>query len=156
MKKSSVLFSLAFLVALSPMLSAQEDEGEVIVIADLNRSEVQGFIEEVQAQFYEIFNANNDDDRFDIVCYEATPTGSHIKREVCEPKFFVDARSANANSHRTGSDMLVNDATLRAEHSAEFEELQQRMEAMTTSNAQFRELASILTQLRARLAQLTR
>lgn len=141
------------------MLSVQalaQDDGEVIVIAELNRSEVQGFIEEVQAQFYEIFNANNEDNRYDIECYEATPTGSHIRREVCEPRFFIDARSENANNHRTGSENLLNDAALRAENSQEFEELQRKMEAMTAENAQFREIASILTQLQARLAQLNR
>lgn len=152
MKKLIIMLA----VFLPGLVLAQDDEGEVIVIADLTRAEVEDFIEEVQAQFYEIYNANNEDERFDIVCYDAVPTGSHIRQHVCEPKFFVDARSANANAHRTGSETLVNDNTLRAEHASDFEELQRRMEAMTTSNAQFREIASILTQLRARLAQLTK
>ncbi len=149
---------LLLLAALTPAFAFAQNanEEEVIVIAELNRAEVQGFIKEVQAQFYEIYNANNDDDRFDIECYEMTPTGSHIRQQVCEPKFFIDARSANANNHRTGSDNLVNDAALRADHAQDFEELQRRMEAMTTSNAQFREIASILTQLQTRLAQLNR
>lgn len=149
---------LVLLAALVPTIAAAQnsDNEEVIVIAELNRSEVVSFIEEVQAQFYQIFNANNDDDRYDVECYEMTPTGSHIRQEVCEPKFFIDARAANANNHRTGSDNLLNDSSLRADHASDFEELQSRMEAMTTSNAQFREIASILTQLRARLAQLNR
>ena len=147
---------LIMLTTLLPALAFAQDQEEVIVIADLSRREVTQFIEEVQAQFYEIYNANNEDDRFDIVCYDATPTGSHIRKEICEPKFFVDARSQNANAHRTGDDVLLDDRALRANHVRDFEELQQRMEAMTTSNAQFREIASILTQLRARLAQLTR
>ena len=106
---------LLLLAALTPAFAFAQNanEEEVIVIAELNRAEVQGFIKEVQAQFYEIYNANNDDDRFDIECYEMTPTGSHIRQQVCEPKFFIDARSANANNHRTGSDNLVNDAALR-------------------------------------------
>jgi len=150
------LVFLLFTLLSVQALAQNQDEGEVIVIAELNRSEVEGFIKEVQAQFYEIFNANNEDDRYDIECYDTTPTGSHIRRQVCEPKFFIDARSENANNHRTGSENLLNDTALRAENTQEFEELQRRMEAMTSENAQFREIASILTQLQARLAQLNR
>ena len=156
-KLTNLVLSVMSLLPVLPALAlAQDDEGEVIVIAELNRSEVNKFIEEVQAEFYAIYNANNDDDEFDIICYKATPTGSHISQEVCEPQFFFDARAENANNHYIGDDTLENDQALRAQHKSDFEELQRRMEAMTTSNAQFREIASILQQLRARLAQLTR
>lgn len=142
--------------AVSAVAQEDSEEGEVIVIAELNRAEVRQFIKEVQAEFYAVFNANNDDPKFNIECYEMTPTSSHIKQDVCEPKFMREARSRNANDHQVNNETLVNDKAIRAGQEQNYRELQERMEALTARNAQFRELASILTQLQARQAQLER
>ncbi|CAN0506421.1 unnamed protein product, partial [Discosporangium mesarthrocarpum] len=53
-------------------VSAQDDDGEVIVIAELNRAEVNQFIEEAEDQFYAIFNANVDDEDYRITCRRET------------------------------------------------------------------------------------
>lgn len=131
-----------------------EEEGEVIVIAELNRREVTQFIEEAEDQLYAIFNANNDDDRFDVECRSVTPTGSHIKQRVCEPRFMTEARAKNVSESRLANETLLTDSGLIADQSGMYSQLTEKMEEMAANNAEFRQIASILQQLRARLAQL--
>jgi len=150
------LLRLIIPMLLAPMTLAQEpaEDEDVIVIAELNRAEVRQFIEEVEAEVYEIFNTHNDDDAFDIACRDETPTGSNISQQLCEPRFMTEARSKNANDHRLGIDDLLTPRGLRAELEAEFRQLTEKMEALAAENAQFREVVGILNALRARQAQL--
>lgn len=150
------LVRLLILMLLAPMALAQEaaEDEEVIVIAELSRAEVRQYIEEVEAQVYEIFNANNDDDAFDIFCRNETPTGSNIQQRVCEPQFMTDARAKNVNDFRLGGDELLTPRGLNAELEAEFQQLTEKMEALTTENPSFREIVGILNALRARQEQL--
>ncbi len=146
---------LGLLSALPAVAQDNAEEGEVVVISELSRDEVTQFIEEAEDQLYAIFNANNDDDRFDIECGDFTPTGSHIKRRVCEPRFMRQARAENVTDSRFTDQTLLTDTGLRADQQANYDELQEKMEELTRNNAQFREIAGILQQLRARLGQLT-
>ena len=151
------LLTLCMALSLTPWLHAQdsnEDEGEVIVIADLNRAEIRQFIEEVEAEVYEIFNAANDDDAYDIFCRSETPTGTNIPQRICEPRFMTDARAKNVNDHRMGVDELLTPRALQAELEPEMQRLTEKMDALGRENAQFREVVQILSALRARQAQL--
>ena len=133
---------------------AQDDEGEVIVISELNRAEVEQFIEEAEDQFYEIFNTNVDDDGFKISCRRETPTGSNIPVRVCEPKFMVDARARNANTFGFNAGVVEADRSIRTAVEPQYQQLQQKMEQMTQEVPAFAQIASILAQLRARREQL--
>lgn len=135
---------------------AQDDEGEVIVIAELNRTEVRQFIEEAEDQFYAIFNANVDDEDYKIDCREETPVGSNISIRVCEPKFMNDARAENANTFRFNPGVAETDIAIRARLEPEYQRLQELMEELTQELPAFAQIASILAQLRARQAELTR
>lgn len=159
--KSLSLFLLGVLFL--PVATAQNqssdagesaEEGEVIVIAELNRREVRQFIEEVEDQLYEVYNAVNDDDDFDIFCFQYKPTTSNIRERVCEPRFFTDARAENAKNSFEVTDEMLSPSGLRAEYENEFEELTAKMEAAAAENPQIAELANILNQLRARQQQL--
>ncbi len=147
---------LACLLCVCPLLLslAQDDEGEVIVISELNRAEVKQFIEEAEDQFYEIFNTNVDDDDFKISCRRETPTGSNIPIRVCEPKFMVDARARNANNFGFNAGVVEADRSIRAAVEPQYQQLQQRMEQMTQEIPAFAQIANILAQLRARREQL--
>ena len=149
-----LLFGISFLLP-SLLVSAQEEEGEVIVIAELNRAEVRQFIEEAEDQFYEIFNANLDDDDYKITCREETPTGSNISVRVCEPEFMIRARAENARQLNINFGALTTDQAIRAGLETEYTRLQEMMEQMTQEVPEFAQIASILTQLRARQNQLT-
>ena len=39
---------------------------------------------------FEVFNSLNSDDEFDIHCYQEAPTGSHIKKRVCQTNYVRD------------------------------------------------------------------
>ena len=150
--KNILLATLLLLPTLQ--VTAQDQEGEVIVIAELSRAEVDQFIEEAEEQFYAIFNANIDNDDYKITCRQETPTGSNIPIRVCEPAFMVEARADNANTFGFNAGVVVTDQALRAGLEPEYKRLQEAMEKMTRDNAQFAQIAGILTQLRARRQQL--
>ncbi|MCG8415651.1 MAG: hypothetical protein MI746_15655 [Pseudomonadales bacterium] len=152
--KHLILASLFTLVSY-PAFSQDEEEGEVIVIAELNRAEVSQFIEEAEEQFYAIFNANVDDDDFKISCSRQTPTGSNISQRVCEPEFMNKARADNANAFTFNRGTELSENEIRTSLQPQFDLLQEKMQQMTTENPEFAQIANILTQLRARLNQLT-
>ena len=145
-----------FLLLALPMLpaAAQDGEGEVIVISELNRAEVEEFIEEAEDQFYAIFNANVDDEDYQISCRRETPTGSNIPIRVCEPTFMVRARAENANTIGFNAGVVVPDSAIRASVEPEYKRLQEKMEQMTQEVPEFAQIAGILSQLRARRDQL--
>ena len=147
---------LACLLCASPLLLslAQDEEGEVIVISELNRADVEQFIEEAEDQFYEIFNSHIEDDDFKISCRRETPTGSNIPVRICEPKFMVDARARNANTFGFNAGVVEADRSIRTAVEPQYQQLQQRMEQMTQEVPAFAQIASILAQLRARRDQL--
>lgn len=147
---------LVLLIAYSGLYSlAQEDEGEVIVIAELNRAEVRQFIEEAEDQFYAIFNANVDEDDYKITCRKETPTGSNISVRVCEPEFMIRARADNMASFQFNRGTELTNSSIRATLEPEYRRLQAKMEEMTREIPEFAQIASILTQLRARRDELT-
>ena len=147
---TAILFMLP---ALS--LLAQDEEGEVIIIAELSRAEVEEFIEEAEDQFYAIFNANIDDEDYMISCRKETPTGSNIPIRVCEPKFMVDDRARNANTIGFNAGVVEADRAIRTSVEPQYQQLQEMMEQMTKDVPAFAQIAGILTQLRARREQLT-
>ena len=147
---------LACLLCACPLLvsQAQDEEGEVIVISELNRTDVEQFIEEAEDQFYEIFNTNIEDDDFKISCRREPPTCSNIPIRVCEPKFMVDARARNANNFGFNAGVVEADRAIRTAVEPQYEQLQQMMEQMTQEIPAFAQIANILGQLRARREQL--
>lgn len=150
----SLLLGLSMSATVLAQDSAAPDiDGEVVVIADLSRSEIDDAILEIEEDFYRVFNAGNDDRAFDVVCRTETPVGTHFSQRVCEPNFLSRARTRNINDHQLG-EIRLSESALRDSLAAEFAELARRMEALAQSSPQFVELAGILQTLRARRAQL--
>jgi hypothetical protein len=149
------LFLALLLLVPGLTIVAQEEEGEVIVISELSRPEVREFIEEAEDQFYEIFNANIDDEDYKITCSRQTPTGTNIPIRVCEPQFMLRARADNQSTFQFNRGAELTNEALRASLQPEFDRLQAKMEEMTQEIPEFAQIASILSQLRARLAELT-
>ncbi len=156
-KLHQTLLALASLLCFVTPALAQDnsdEEGEVIVIAELSLVEVEQFIVEVEEQFYAAYSAVNEDDDFDIRCRQEIPTGSNIPRRVCEPVFLQKSRADNVNDNFRGIATLLGEDGLRAENAQEFRELAEKVEAAAKANPQVAELGSILRQLQARRAQL--
>ena len=150
------LLVAALFILPAVLVNAQENEGEVIVIADLNREEVEQFIEEAEDQFYAIFNSSIDDDDYKITCRQEIPTGSNIPVRVCEPAFMIRARAENANTFGFNAGVVVPDKAILSSVRPEYERLQQMMEQMASEVPEFTQIASILTQLRARRNELNK
>jgi len=148
-------FLLALLFTLPFLPAAAQEEGEVIVIAELSRSEVTQFLEEAEDQFYAIFNANVEEDDYEISCRKERPTGSNILVRMCEPAFMIKARAENANWIGFNAAAIVTDQAIRSGLEPEYARLQEKMEQMTQDIPEFAQIGSILAQLRTRHNQLT-
>ena len=67
------------------------DTEEIIVLADLSKTEVQQYIIEVETDIYRMFNASNGNDNLNFTCSNEIPTGSHFPQRVCEPAFLTES-----------------------------------------------------------------
>lgn len=153
MKKSvsaflSVISSTLILAAAAPQSIAAEEQ---IFIEDLTPSQLRSEIKKIETEFYRVFNASLDDDELSVVCYDHLPTGSNIKREVCEPQFVVDKRAENANDSQFGVDSLLTAASLQRDLADEFEALNKAMVELAEESEYFSQLNGILAALRDEL-----
>jgi len=149
------VLTIAMLGALA-VLPAQGAEEEQIVIEDLTPAQLRDEIEKIQTEFYAVFNRNNDDDAFDVVCQKFTPTGSNIPQTGCEPGFVTARRGENANDYRLGTDDLLSQDALLRELQPQFAQLTEKMNALAATDQYFRELSQILQMLNARLREISR
>jgi hypothetical protein len=87
-------------VALTPPNLADVDSLEEIIISG-DRDSLSGArkaMVEAEERLYARFNELNKDDAFDIVCSEYAPTGTLLRRRVCEPRGLERWTSAEAQS----------------------------------------------------------
>ena len=135
-----------------PAVAAEQEQ---IVIDDLSLAELREQIEIVQTEFYRVFNAMNDDDKFDIICHRYMPTGSNISRDACEPQFVIDKRADNVKESRFGNDTLMDHDALMASLQPQFEELTRKMNTIAAESQYFSELNQVLGMLNDRLREIT-
>lgn len=137
---------------------------EVIVRPRVTRAHLRELITEVEDDFFAKFNELNLDDAYDIACYKHTPTMSHISERVCEPWFVLNTRNLNSSEvtmflGSTGkwtpgsarSAYILTPRTLQRETRSDYEILQEKMEELTKSDAEFRSIGNALAELKARL-----
>lgn len=88
------------LVSAQEVPSAPTDTPEELVITG-ERSAMQLRLQmfEAERRTYELFNAFNDEARFDISCSVQGRTGSRFERQVCQPEFEIQAERAHAQSY---------------------------------------------------------
>jgi hypothetical protein len=85
--------ALAQEVASSPR-GADVDE---VIVPGRRPPNLRVEIERLEATVYDRFNALNNDDDFDIHCFEQAPTGSNIPLRKCAPNFVIEAESNAAS-----------------------------------------------------------
>ena len=94
MTKLTLILSMIAVSQLALGQSAEDsDIEEIIVIGQLSRSAVRSQIIRVEADVYNFYNANNGNEKLDIICREVTLTGTRIPQRVCEPVFLTEARN---------------------------------------------------------------
>ncbi len=76
------------------ILVEQETLEEIVVIGQRSLSSMRTEIIEVENKVFDIFNAVNSDNDYDVSCRRETPSFSHIPQRVCRPRF-VDRIEAN-------------------------------------------------------------
>lgn len=154
--RSIVSISTIFLLTTSISSNAAEENqnGELIIISELSRSEVSSLIVEAEDQLYEFFNANNQNNMNDIYCAKVKSTGSNISKRVCEPKFLVNARTNNRTDLQDSFALSEPQWAVNGSLKEEYKELQSEMEKLSENNQQFREISVIVTQLNARKKEL--
>lgn len=80
-----------------------EAKARIAAVERMSKSELNDEIERVEAIFYDRLNAHIADKRQRVHCAHYTPTGSHIKRWSCEPRFVAEASSYAAREVLEGS-----------------------------------------------------
>lgn len=88
----------ASLACWSAIACAQDtsDDLEEVIVRGQRLSDFRSALEAARARVYELFNALNSDDAFDVHCREEAPTGSRVRQQVCRPRFVDDISSAAA------------------------------------------------------------
>jgi hypothetical protein len=72
---------------------------EILVIGERSKMQLRLQMWEAEANAYAIFNQFNDERRFEISCDLRAPTGTRIKRQLCTPRFQLDATSDHAKDY---------------------------------------------------------
>lgn len=154
--RSILIISTIYLLTTSISSSAGEknQDGELIIISELSRSEVNSLIVEAEDQMYELFNANNENNMNDILCSKVKSTGSNISKRVCEPNFLVNARTNNRTDLKDSFALSETQWAVNGSLKEEYKELQSEMETLSKNNQQFKEISVILSQLNARKKEL--
>lgn len=131
---------------------------EVVVTPNVTRGQLEKLLVQIEDDFFEKFNELNIDNDYDVNCYEFVPTGTHIRRRVCEPEFFMDRRSENASEHvlalmqkHVFPPPLLGRRDLRAVTVQEFEILQGKMEEMNRTDLELRSIGEALAKVKSRI-----
>ncbi len=129
---------------------------EIVVTPMLQISDLRKLMAEAEDDTYAKYNELNLDDDYDIMCWRSKPTMSHITRRTCEPLFLTRERSDNhgfallnmARKNGVGFG-IASELQLKLMLKREYEELQRRMAAFTSTDPEFRALMQKLLDLRA-------
>ena len=132
---------------------------EIVITPRVRRADLRNLIVQVEDDFFSKFNELNMDDDYDVLCYEYVPTMSHIRERVCEPAFMIRARADNTsentfllgNKYTKLNAYLLQPKAMRKEVEPDYDILQEKMEDLTRSDSEFRDIGSVLAQLKARL-----
>ena len=132
---------------------------EITVVGQKSLARLRLRIVEKEAEIYNFFNANNSSPRLDIICTKRRPTGTHLLKRECEPRFLKQLRVEKTRDGRMGIGAGYNQLDLVGWSAQDFENLQNEMLALIASSNDFsRQLATLVeltenyeTQHKARL-----
>lgn len=92
------------------MESSLQQPEEVIVVGERRVMELRLAMWEAERAAYEVFNAANDERRFDISCSLHQVSGTRLKRQLCQPEFEIQAMRKHGqgflDSYRTFLDPI--------------------------------------------------
>ena len=121
---------------------------EIQVLGTRTLYSIRMEIVDEENKIFSMFNELNSDDRFDILCDNIAPTGSHIKQRVCEPRFVTETRAQMTQDYVRGIGMLVGSSDLEVETAMEREELEKEHLRIAVEHPKYLEMLTELTNLR--------
>ena len=124
---------------------------EIQVLGTRTLYSIRMEIVDEENKIFSMFNELNSDDRFDILCDNIAPTGSHIKQRVCEPRFVTETRAQMTQDYVRGIGMLVGSSDLEVETAMEREELEKEHLRIAVEHPEYLEMLTELTNLRGTL-----
>ncbi|MGY8785793.1 MAG: hypothetical protein ACKVIB_10365 [Pseudomonadales bacterium] len=118
---------------------------EITVVGQKSLARLRLRIDEKEAEIYNFFNANNSSPRMDIICTKRRPTGTHLLKRECEPRFLKQLRVEKTRDGRMGIGAGYNQLDLVGWSAQDFENLQNEMLALIASSNDFsRQLATLV------------
>ena len=154
MTKLTLILSMIAVSQLALGQSAEDsDIEEIIVIGELSRSAVRSQIINVETDIYNFYNANNGNEKLDIVCRRVALTRTRIPQRVCEPVFLTEARNQEIGDFvrdRSGIAELQSPAAAQNE----MDEMNAVYAELIEKYPSFAEALLILEDLKARLKEL--
>ena len=155
MKKLTLILSLIAVSQLAFGQAADEsDIEEIIIIGELSRSAVRSQIIRVENDIYDFYNANNGNEKLDIVCREVALTGTRIPQRVCEAVFLTEARNREMRQFIHEFSGVAELQSLEASVKKEMDEMNAVYVELIKKNASFSEALLILEDLKAHLEEL--
>ena len=126
MNANRKILAIVAAIAISPLATAQGEEvrEEVVVVGQKSMSTLRKEVYDAEEEFYDRYNALNDDPEYDVHCYYETATGTRVKNHVCRAKFVSDAFARHAGRNRNDMSRVANQGAdpVMEEKTAIFEE----------------------------------
>ena len=120
---------------------------EITVIGQKSLARLHLRITEKQNEIYDFFNSQNSSDRMDIICSTRRPTGTHILKRECEPRFLKALRVEKTRDERMGIGVSFSQYDLVGWSAQDFERLQNEMLALMAANKEFADSLADLVDL---------
>ena len=155
-KRLSCFILSAFAIALwAPAVADGHGEEKAKAEVDYSKmstGKLRKASEKAAEDFYGLFSELNDEDEFDVRCYQERPTGSRRKFHTCKPEYLYRIQTGHAarNWDNRMDSAGNNVETETAAKSAEFEK---RLAALVAENAELQAKLQHYNELQALLAE---
>ena len=120
---------------------------EISVTGQRSLSRLRLRVRETENEIYAFFNDNNSSDRFDIICTNRRPTGTYIMKRECEPRFLRNLRVEKTRDQIMGIGVSFTQRDLVGLSAQDFENLQNEMLSLISTNPEFAEKMAELVYL---------
>ena len=140
---------LALLTCAEFARSAEDLPEEITVEAPVSLLRLKTQLNRAAVDMFNVFNALNDDDRFDIHCRYVTRWQSKIREQVCSAKFFDDVKEQEAE--QLMKDIGIPGASVTGPGVATLQRdnaiLEEKLRRIAAENAEFADAVKSFTRL---------
>ncbi len=119
------------------------------VLAELSKSELFQEIRRVEAEYFRLFNASEQDKSLHVLCGTYRPKGSFIPRHFCEPRFVAEARSAVVGEYSNIATVISNPSMYENTNHTRMRDLTAAFNRVLKENQELRDLHIYLSQLKS-------